>query len=202
MSTVSTLLTPLSYLRVKHPLKRVVDIWFPGIGSLLAILWISLWSSFNLFGSSGAAVGINGLIQLLAGFFITSLAAIATFNGSVYRIDEVFEGEKALLGGDALTRRQFLSYLFAYLALLSVLLYLYGAIAIAAASTLHDHMASPARLVLRIIFAASYSLALSHVIGTTLVGLVFLCGRLPGPVASNRFIANPKGVAAEVSRPD
>src|SRR6202044_2923555 len=114
MSAFLTLLSPLLYVRIRHPLKRIVDIYFPMVGLAIPALTVSLWSNLNIFGPSGIAAGTNGLVQILSGFFITSLAAIATFNGTVYRIDEVFDGEKAILFGDALTRRQFLCYLFSY----------------------------------------------------------------------------------------
>ena len=200
MSALHTLLSPMSYLRIKHPLKRLVDIWFPIAGLTIVVPWTLLWPSFNIFGTSGLAANINGLLQILSGFFITSLAAVATFNGSVYNIDQVFEGEKALLDGDALTRRQFICLLFAYLALTSIILYLFGAFGLAAASTLHTSNIVHIRVAMRVMFASVYCVTLAHVLGTTLVGLIFLSQRLPGSGARQAPLARPRtGMATQKS---
>lgn len=192
MSAIPALLSPLSYLRIKHPLKKTVDFGFPIWGGAISVGCISLWSTFNLFGSSGLAVGVNGLVQILSGFFITSLAAIATFNGKIYRIDEIFDGEKATLDDEVLTRRQFLCFLFSYLALSSLILYLCGAISISAASTLHASANEVWRYWLRIAFCGGYFSLLAHVIGTTLIGLIFLSGRVPGTPSAPRYVAGQR----------
>lgn len=179
MRFLATLMLPFGYLKVKHPLKKTVDFWFPFVGATFSAISVSCCGSLNLFGQSGAALGLNGLIQILAGFFITSLAAVATFAGETYRIDEPFEGEKAVLEGDVLTRRQFLCLLFAYLAAASIVVYLVGVIVISAASTLHGNVGPLHRELLRSIFSAAYGGVLSHILGTTLIGLVFLAGRIP-----------------------
>ena len=191
-----TLLIPFSYLEVKHPLKRVVDISFPVLGALTSGVWLFAWVKFNLFGQAGLLIGTNGLLQILSGFFITSLAAVATFNGTIYRIDEPLEGERAILRGDVLTRRQFLCFLFSYLAFTSLLLYLSGAVAMAGASTLHGSVGAVANRSLRLLFAVPYFAILSHLIGTTLIGLVFLAGRIPGSAKGKRFVASAKNSAS------
>lgn len=161
-------------------MKGIVDIWFPGLGLVGAGIWIALWPNFNVFGSAGFAAGVNGLLQALVGFFITSLAAVATFSGATYKIDDPFDGEPALLGGNVLTRRQFLCLLFAYLALASLVLYFVGIGSIAAASTLTGSLNVQNRMLAKIAFAAPYVAVLTHVFGTTLIGLTFLSGRVPG----------------------
>jgi hypothetical protein len=162
----------------------------------LAIAWVGAWDDYNLFGSTGLMIGVNGLLQILSGFFITSLAAIATFNGSTYKIDEVLEGEKALLDGEALTRRQFLCFLFSYLALTSLVLYFFGAFGISGASTLHDSVTGLTRTILRAVYAGVYALVLGHVLGTTLIGLIFLAGRIPGSTPPARFVAAPRSASS------
>ena len=184
-----TLLSPFAYLRVKHPLKSTVDLWFPIIGLIMSVVWMVLWRDFNLFGSSGAIPNLNSLLQNLPGFYITSLAAIATFQGTTYKIDDVLEGEKAILDGEALTRRQLLCYLFSYLSLLSLVLYIFGAAGIAAASTLHGALGEPLRLAFRLVFSAMYAVSVSHALGTTLIGLIFLSGRIPRSKPFKRYVA-------------
>jgi hypothetical protein len=192
MSAIATLASPLAYLRVRHPLKQVVDLWFPAVGAVASAAALLKWHDFNLFGAAGLTVGVNGLVQILAGFFITSLAAIATFSGSVYRIDEVFDGEKAVLFGDVLTRRRFLCLLYSYLALTSLMLYMAGAASIAAASTLHGEIVGWHRTAIRIVFGSAYFSVLGHILGTTLIGLIFLSGRIPSGDPPKRFVAAPR----------
>lgn len=192
MRALLAVLSPLAYLKIRHPLKRTVDRWSPGVACITGVLLVSAWGDFNLFGSSGLVSGINGLVQIISGFFITSLAAIATFNGAVYRIDDVFEGEAALLQGEPLTRRQFLCHLFAYLALASLTIYLAGAFGLSAATTLHGIESHSLRMGLRIIFSAVYFGVFGHIMGTTLIGLVFLSARLSRVSGRDRFQAQPR----------
>jgi hypothetical protein len=193
-----TLLSPFDYLLIRHPLKRAVDRWWTLVPALVAAFAATRWPSFNLFGSNGLVLGVNGLLQILVGFFITSLAVIATFSGTAYRIDDVFEGEAAILRGEPLTRRQFLSHLFAYLALASVILYLVGIFALALAPSLHSSgMGFYMHEMLRGVFASAYFAGLGHVIGTTLIGLIFLASRMSRVSKRDRFHAVPRNRLAE-----
>lgn len=79
-------------------------------------------------GERGFLTGVLGAVSLLPGFYIASLAAVATFGGA--HMDEimphpapkVFIRTAQTQGSDDLTRRMFLSYLFGYLAIASLLL--------------------------------------------------------------------------------
>jgi hypothetical protein len=193
MGAFFTLLSPLEYLRVRHPLKRAVDRWWTTLPGLIGGLVAASWHGFNLFGVNGIVLGVNGLLQILAGFFITSLAVIATFSGTTYKIDDPFEGEAALLDGEALTRRQFLCHLFAYLALASIVLYLCGIISLAVAATMHSVITgSVFHEILRGLFGGLYVAGLAHIIGTTLIGLIFLSSRMSRVSQRDRFSARPK----------
>ena len=192
MGSLATLLSPLEYLRIKHPLKRKVDHWsWIAAGTSTAVAVYCL-PALNLFGASGLIPGINSLLQILTGFFITSLAAVATFSGSVYRIDDIFEGDVALLEGDSLTRRQFLAHLFAYVALASVTLYLVGVVAIAGASSYHGLLGPSYRNAARLLFTGAYAGVLGHIVGTTMIGLVFLSSRLTRVSKRDMYSAVPK----------
>jgi hypothetical protein len=195
MGTFLALLAPFEYLLIRHSLKRAVDIYAPLSFAIVAAIG-ACWGALNMFGSAGLVPGVNGLLQIVAGFFITSLAAIATFNGAIYRIDDPFEGEAAILHGEALTRRQFLCHLFAYLAIVSVVLYLAGVIGIASAGYMHMEVVGVSRLALRSIFLAGYAAIFGHVLGTTLIGLIFLSSRFSRVSPRDRFTARPKNGTA------
>lgn len=196
MGTIATLLSPFDYLWIRHSLKRAVDFGAPALGAVTGGVVVALWGRLNLFGDNGLVLGVNDLVQILAGFFITSLAVIATFNGATYHIDDVFEGHAALLEGEPLTRRQFLCHLFAYLALASVVLYLLGVVALTVATSLHGGGdgagESQLRIILRTIFAVVYLGGFGHLIGTTLIGLIFLSSRMSRVAGRDRFSTRPK----------
>lgn len=114
--------SPLSYLRIKHPTKWLLDWVYPTIFALLSIALI--WK----FGRPGMIAGQSGLLDrlilvcsVLPGFYIAALAAIATFNRP--DIDTEMPNPtptlKIEIGGRPnvidLTRRRFLAYLFAFL---------------------------------------------------------------------------------------
>lgn len=114
--------SPLSYLKIRHELKLAADWFYPVI--FAAISSVLIFS----FGQKGAIAGPGGLVDrfilvcsVLPGFYIAALAAIATFNRP--NIDELMEEPSPTLivkiGGKKnlvrLTRRRFLSHLFAFL---------------------------------------------------------------------------------------
>ncbi|MGK9996690.1 hypothetical protein O6197_24780, partial [Salmonella enterica subsp. enterica] len=83
----------------------------------------------SLIETNGLLLQVNGLLQVLIGFYIAALAAVSTFSSS--SIDEVmagvpptlvekFRGQKLTV---ELTRRRFVCYLFGYLALVSFMLF-------------------------------------------------------------------------------
>lgn len=83
----------------------------------------------DIFGDHGIVQGVNGLLQILTGFYIASLAAVATFNKQ--SMDEVMPGEPPIVdvrGGkiEQLTRRRFVCSMFGYLAFISLFVYLIG----------------------------------------------------------------------------
>ena len=192
MSIISELLSPFDYLRIRHPLKRVVDYWSVGIAVCASLIVYSAWPALNVFGPSGLLSGLNGVLAILPGFFITCLAAIATFSGAAYRIDDRFEGEAAILDGEPLTRRQFLCHLFAYVSLLSLMLYFLGVFAVAAATSPHGAFLSTHRVVIHLTYEAIYAGILGNIFGVTLIGLVFLSSRMTRVSPRDRFIVRAK----------
>lgn len=111
------LLSPLSYLKIKHKQKRFIDFTMPLIfAGLVSVVYLMLPKPFSLFGVNGIILSTSSFLQFLTGFYVASLAAIATFPNK--NMDVVTDGIPLLLKGRALSRRQYISYMFGYLAFL------------------------------------------------------------------------------------
>ena len=177
MSKSYGLSAPILYWRIKHPLKRRIDRYAPVSVGVSSAIVVGCWSRLDVFGSPGLVVGINSLLQILTGFFITSLSVTASFKGEVYKIDDPFEGSQATLDGDILTRRQFLAHLFAYLACACLVLYLSGVLALTGAVTLHGAMPGFWHTFARAGVIGLYMAGVAHVIGSALLGVMFLSVR-------------------------
>jgi hypothetical protein len=133
MTWINQLLIPLKYLRISHKTKKVYD-WILPLGLAMVTCGIYYWVSEKppILGKGGYLDQIQSLDVFLAPFFIAALAAVATFDRPM--MDEELDGEPATLEiwdvnkacfiTTSLTRRQFLSFLFGYLALLSILIFL------------------------------------------------------------------------------
>ncbi|MBF4328530.1 hypothetical protein EAY16_24965, partial [Vibrio anguillarum] len=112
-------------MRIKHKQKLYIDLILPVIiGVVLTAIVFFSPVQIKLLGQ-GSLVGlVNGLLQILIGFFVASLAAVATFQRE--GLDEVMVGKAPTLRGEKITRRQFVCYMFGYLALVSIVLYFGG----------------------------------------------------------------------------
>lgn len=176
MQVVRQLLTPARYLRIRGQTsdKLWVDWFFPALSAVVVTVgWVYWPKVVPLSGKAGLVESIGALMQVLVGFYVAALAAVATFQGS--SLDEYVLN--MTLGGRQLKRRQLLSYLFGYLALLSLVLYV-----IMLFKTL------PAALVAavpaRVAFVARVAIALVHqfvfwqMIYITLFGLYYLTDRI------------------------
>ena len=87
----------------------------------------ALDTNINFLGDNGVIQLVNAILQILAGFYIASLAAVATFSRP--EMDNVMQGIAPQLKGKPLTRRVFVTHLFGYLAFMSIFLYFVGGIA-------------------------------------------------------------------------
>lgn len=192
---LSILLSWLDWLSVKHWTVQYIN-WrlAPCVAILSALAVYSLPKSLNLFGEYGLVHQTNGLLQILAGFFIASLAAIATFQRQ--ELDEIMGGDPPKLPKsqghpfEELTRRRFLCLLFGYLAGASILLYLIGAGSMMAAALLHDWAKSApfVHTAIRTFFALVYCLVLAHILITAVLGLYFLVDRMHRPKLVSGFV--------------
>lgn len=185
MNAIHQLLKPLSYIRIKHPTKAYFDWWLPLFFAAMAWLFFYYFvKSPTLFGDSGLVTGVNQLLQVLVGFYIAALAAVATFQkpgmddrmaGDPVTLEEEYRGHVLLV---ELTRRRFLCYLFGYVAWLSLALYFAGIIL---ASSRHAIAAAiqPQYLdAVKFGGLAIYLFVLANLFITTMLGLYYMSHRL------------------------
>lgn len=189
MNTLKILFTPLNYLRIKHSSKKWFDYIYPiSISLIIYLIFTFSPLSINLIGDKGLIPGINGLLQILIGFYIAALAAVSTFGGA--HIDKELSGEKATLkvsraGEDktiVLTRRKFISYLFGFLSFTSIVLYFLGLISTLLAVPLETYLSSFSKFsfynVIQDTFILIYSFIFASLMVNTLLGLHYLTDRI------------------------
>jgi hypothetical protein len=123
MKVIAQLFTPTRYLYVQASTldKVIVDFILPAICSALVVTLHTLSPDLlRLSGETGLIAGIGSFMQVLVGFYVAALAAVATFPGS--SLDE--DAKNLKLSGEAIKRRKFLALLFGYLSLVSLGLFL------------------------------------------------------------------------------
>ncbi|MCW2245140.1 hypothetical protein M2352_000731 [Azospirillum fermentarium] len=123
------LLRGFAYLRIIHPEIRTYTTWLPVCLTVIALFcYLALPVPPVLFGKDGTLASLLTLLSTLPGFYFAGLAAVATFGGEgmdrempdpAPQIRIVESGRDVLI---KLTRRQFLSYLFSYLVLISFII--------------------------------------------------------------------------------
>lgn len=99
MFVCSKLFSPLNYWRIYHKEKVIFDIVLPVVcaASFLILNYTIFPHKISILGSKGIVDLINGILQILSGFYIASLAAIAT--ASLPRLDEPMKGATPLYIG-------------------------------------------------------------------------------------------------------
>ena len=172
MYVLSKVFTPIDYLRIKHPEKRFFDWVLPMFTA--AIITLSIYylpKTISLLGKDSLVSLVNGILQILSGFYIASMAAVATFSKD--GMDEVMHGIPPVLKGKKLTRRKFLTYLFGYLAFMSIALYFVGgALQLTSASIKELHLSSYPLVKSLLLFI--YLSTICNIIYTTALGMYFM----------------------------
>jgi len=186
MGLIARLFRPLDYVRIKHPHKVYYDLYLPfSLASILTLIFVYLPVQPKILGEAGLIKIITDILQILSGFYIASLAAIATFNKE--GMDDLMEGDpptlKIFCRGkmmiDQLTRRRFLCLLFGYLSLLSLFLYFLGTGTFLLAANAKYFFAKHSNLELaKWGFVWFYLLLTSNLIITTLLGLFYMVDRI------------------------
>lgn len=187
---LADLLSPFSYLTIRHPsrMPQLINWVVPCVLSVLiiALTWVCGFR-VDVFGANGALSKLLGFLQSLPGFYIAALAAIATFNNRdmLKLMPGVPPTGKVSVNGRvervAMTRRRFLSSMFAYLTALSISLTLAAifilAIAEPAAKAFNEH----AHQVAWIAVVFSFCVFVAQMVCVTLWGLFYLGDRLHTP---------------------
>ncbi|WP_420390330.1 hypothetical protein [Marinobacter sp.] len=182
------LFTPLAYLRIHHPIKPWFDLFIPLILCCLGFgILMFLPGRVNLFGEAGLVAHVTQLLQMLIGFYIAALAAVATFPSEV--LDQGFAGDPVRITVRRqgkrkqieINRRRFLSYLFGYLAFESLFLFMVGM----SISVLHNNLATllDQKLIdfVKPAFIFVYLFLITNLMVTTLLGLHYLTDRIHRP---------------------
>lgn len=179
------LTTPLRYLKIKHKQKVKYDWVIPGILTLLCMWGLSgIGYSVSLTGEKGMLAGIATLAHVLVGFFIAALAAVATFQGQ--GMDEKMSSPSPTLKDKykgqtitrELTRRQFLCFLFGYLAFVSLFIALLTIFERVLGTQLAAFFPELVKVWIRPIGLAAILFIFWNLFVTTLVGLYYLTDRI------------------------
>jgi len=185
MNGLFILFKPLNYLRIKHSQKVHWDITIPLIlAFLVTMAFLLLPEEIQVFKDGGLIKEINNLLQILAGFYIASLAAVATFSKT--DLDELMQGEPVKLTikreGQKqtihLTRRLFLCSLFGFLAYMSIFLYLFGVAANLLVDNLIGFIPAACLVYSKTTFIFVFLLVFSNIMVTTLIGLYYMSDRM------------------------
>ncbi|AUA31728.1 hypothetical protein CWR53_03520 [Pseudomonas sp. SGAir0191] len=187
--TFKRIFVPLSYLWVRRQGKLFEECGLPLLMTLLTLAAVLLaGDKFSVYGTPGLIASITSYLQLLSGFFITALAAIATFNREGMD-DEMLGDPPTLERGvpERLSRRRFLCFLFGYLAFGSIALYIAGTIITLSAPALLGHLSQNAILALRWSVLTVYLFCTFNILITSLLGMYYLTDKLhrPLPAKSN-----------------
>src|SRR5262245_33533402 len=118
-----------AYRRIKHPKMRLYVWWWPLAIAGVATSIVSLMPKHvPISGESGVLTGVISTLAILPGFFIAALAAVSTFQRPEMdtpmprptpTVQMRFEDKYV---ATELSRRMFLSYLFSYLSIVSLIL--------------------------------------------------------------------------------
>lgn len=177
------LLIPLDYLRIKHSQKSKYDYTYPIISTLIVLLiYYFLPVKPKIFGNESITSMIGNLLQILTGFYIVSLSAIATFNKS--GMDSSMPGDPPTLKTThrgkmeiiELTRRRFLCLLFGYLSFLSLIIYFFGG----TAELIKENINIFPGVILyaKYVFLALYLFSFFNLMTTTFLGLYYMVDRI------------------------
>jgi hypothetical protein len=182
---LKVLISPLTYLQIRHEAKRWADWFYP--------LFFTALSTYLIlkYGRPGAIGGQEGLLakllvvsSVLPGFYIAALAAIATFNRA--DIDDLMPAPTPTIvhriGGQKntieLTRRRFLTHLFAFLCFESLAVMVTCMFASIVGASILGNFIEPAAYGLKVGFLFLLLLLFWQMLFGTLLGLYYLGDRL------------------------
>lgn len=184
------LVRPFAYLRIQHAsgTLRAVN-WALPVGAAAVCVALGAWvsPSVNVFHADGLLVKLLGFVQSLPGFYLAALAAVATFAkegldrlmpGEAPKVDIIYNGQLTVV---ELTRRRFLSMMFAYLTVLSILLTMAAILATTFVDPIRALLTPLGRAWLKGAFAFFYLAMLAQMLVITMWGIYYLGERMHTP---------------------
>lgn len=184
-NSLRRLLTPLSYLRIKRQDKHTDELIIPGLITVVSIFILACFNGrIPVFAEKGVISAIVNYLQIVSGFYIASLAAVATFNKD--SMDKAMPGIPVILPNrrrrkgrsEPLSRRRFLCFLFGYLSFASLVLYFGGSALVLLAPHIKEMIPAQALPLLKWPVITLYLFVTSNVMVTTLLGLYYMTDRI------------------------
>jgi hypothetical protein len=178
--------TVLSFLRIRSP----DMVWYQLIWPLFLAIVVLTFSYFlpkppAVFGNGGIVEGAGNLLNMLIGFYIAALAAVASFpsdtlnhlmKGQTPTITFLKAGQRVC---EKLTRRRFLCMLFGYCAFISMTIYAFGAISEVLLPSLKEYpYFLEWKSIIKKVWVALYIYLCCSLIVTTLLGMHYLIERM------------------------
>jgi len=184
------LLTPLRYLRIRHSAKWAYDFWVP-LGLAVGLTVPAIFLPVNIFADKGFCYYILDLVKLLTGFYIASLGVVANLHRE--GLDLVMEGEHPpTLDNVKITRRQFLTALFGYLAFLSFVIYAVGTSAIIGTPVVRGLVPVALHPWMRGVFLMGFCLMVANLFISTVVGLHYMSHKVHVEEDAKRNAGKPE----------
>lgn len=182
---------PVAYLFIKDSSKSRIDWVMPFVVSVIVTaLYSQLPNPPKFYGENGLIKELQGFLQLLPGFYLAALGAIATFNKNDLDFElpkptpqitiRIIRSERINEIDIGLTRRRMLSYLFGYLTFLSLMLYL-GTVFGSSVSGSFSQLAGEYSCLIKIFLLWVFNLFFFQMIIITVFGLYQLCDRIHQP---------------------
>lgn len=186
MNALGRILKALDYLRIRHPAKYKYDYFIPAALTVVSVSTLYLLPiNVSIFGQQGIISAVTGLLQILTGFYIASLAAVATFDKP--GMDDVMPGDKPMKlrvtkkgerTDEELTRRRLLCLMFGYMAFLSILLYFVGNGAMLLTENMRSIIPVKWHDLSKWFFVTGYLFCVSNLMITTCLGLYYMIDRI------------------------
>jgi hypothetical protein len=181
----SQLLHPLLYVFIRHPEKWKIDWLIPIILTVpTMLLFFFLEPKVNIYGDKGFIQAVTAFVQTMPGFYVAALAAVVTFSRESMddiipeptpRIVERLRGRRNEI---RLTRRRFLSMMFAFLTAESFAVVILGIAGTLLAPTFKVILSPQATILASFAVLLVYIFVVMQMIVTTCWGLYYLGTRI------------------------
>lgn len=178
IAVLKQLATCTRYLFVRSSVrsdKLIVDIYLPAILAAATCVVVIIWPRLlPLLGEHGLLTRINGLLQVLVGFYVAALAAVSTFPNA--SMDQ--DAKNLTFRQSRISRREFLASIFGYLALLGFTLYLSGVFSDVFLGWFKTDSFLAGKIVARGVLSLAYLFMFWQMLAVTFLGIHYLVDRI------------------------